>query len=150
MALSNDKERICIIGSGNWGSAIATVVGRNALRLPFCHDEVRMWVFEEQVLFNGETENLSDVINRQHENVKYLPGVKIPSNVRAIPDLADAVNNATVLIFVLPHQFLPKLLPAIRANVNPSRCVGISLIKGLDFDQNTKLPVLISKTIEKE
>lgn len=150
-AVTNDKERICIIGSGNWGSAIATVVGRNALRLPFCHNEVRMWVFEEQVLLKGEkeTSNLSDAINSLHENVKYLPGVKIPSNVRAIPDLADAVRNATVLIFVLPHQFLPKLLPTIRANVNPARCYGISLIKGLDFDTNTKLPVLISKTIEK-
>ncbi len=77
MALTNDKERICIIGSGNWGSAIATVLGRNALRLPFCHNEVRMWVFEEQVLLKGEKEpsKLSDVINSLHENVKYLPGV---------------------------------------------------------------------------
>ncbi|KAL7449937.1 hypothetical protein ACHAWC_001946 [Mediolabrus comicus] len=150
-AVTNDKERICIIGSGNWGSAISTVVGRNARRLAFCHNEVRMWVFEEQVLLKGEKEpsNLSDVINSLHENVKYLPGVMIPGNVRAIPDLADAVREATVLIFVLPHQFLPKLLPTIRANVNPARCYGISLIKGLDFDTNTKLPVLISKTIEK-
>jgi len=146
-----EKETICIIGSGNWGSAIATVVGRNAHRLPFCHDEVRMWVFEEEVTLQPEnkTAKLSDVINEQHENVKYLPGVTIPNNVRAVPDLAEAVRDATVLIFVLPHQFLPKLLPTIRANVNPTRCYGVSLIKGLDFDTNTKLPVLISKSIEK-
>ncbi len=36
-----------------------------------------MWVFEEIV--NGE--KLSETINTKHENVKYLPGVKLPDNV---------------------------------------------------------------------
>lgn len=36
-----------------------------------------MWVFEEMV--NGQ--KLSDIINQRHENVKYLPGIKLPSNV---------------------------------------------------------------------
>ena len=144
-----EKEQICIIGSGNWGSAIATVVGRNAHRLSFCQDEVRMWVFEEEVQINKQIAKLSNVINEHHENIKYLPGVKLPENVRAVPNLEEAVRDATVLIFVLPHQFLPKLLPTIRANVNPTRCHGVSLIKGLDFDNDAKLPVLISKSIEK-
>ena len=110
-----------------------------------------MWVFEEDVQINNnhhQTAKLSNVINEQHENIKYLPGVKLPENVKAIPNLEEAVRDATVLIFVLPHQFLPKLLPTIRAHVNPTRCHGISLIKGLDFDADTKLPVLISKSIE--
>ena len=145
-----EKEQVCIIGSGNWGSAIATVVGRNANRLAFCNNEVRMWVFEEEVtLENNKTAKLSNVINEQHENIKYLPGVKLPENVRAVPSLEEAARDATVLIFVLPHQFLPKLLPTIRASINPNRCYGVSLIKGLDFDATTKLPVLISRSIEK-
>ena len=36
-----------------------------------------MWVFEEQV--NGR--NLTEIINQDHENVKYLPGMKLPENV---------------------------------------------------------------------
>lgn len=36
-----------------------------------------MWVFEE--LVNGQ--KLSEIINTQHENVKYLPGKKLPKNV---------------------------------------------------------------------
>ena len=151
--MTTDKEKICIIGSGNWGSAIATVLGRNAANLPFCNDRVNMWVFEEQVTVPGSsnnvTANLSDVINTHHENVKYLPGAKLPSNVYAIPDLKEACTNATLLVFVLPHQFLPRLLPTIRAHVHPTRCRGVSLIKGLDFDKETKLPVLISKSIER-
>mmetsp|Transcript_37645 Transcript_37645/g.80369 ORF Transcript_37645/g.80369 Transcript_37645/m.80369 type:complete len:439 (+) Transcript_37645:86-1402(+) len=146
--MTPEKEQICIIGSGNWGSAIATVLGRNAARLPFCNDEVRMWVFEETVSLDDTDMKLSEVINTHHENIKYLPGIKLPPNVLAIPDLKEACKNATLLIFVLPHQFLPKLLPIIRENAHGSSR-GVSLIKGLDFHTETKLPALISKSIEK-
>lgn len=63
------KEKVCIIGSGNWGSAIAKIVGRNVLGRDQFDDEVTMWVFQEQV----DGKNLTDIINTEHENVKYLP-----------------------------------------------------------------------------
>ena len=39
--------------------------------------EILMWVFEEDI--NGR--KLTEIINNDHENVKYLPGQKIPDNV---------------------------------------------------------------------
>merc|ERR1712125_8963 len=80
------------------------------------------------------------------ENVKYLPNIRLPTNVVAVPDLAEACKDATLLIFVLPHQFLPKLLPTIRSSSHPS-CRGVSLIKGIDFCEETGQPILISKGI---
>jgi len=41
------KERITVIGSGNWGSVAARIAAQNALRNDDFEDEVRMWVFEE-------------------------------------------------------------------------------------------------------
>lgn len=123
-------DKVCIIGSGNWGSAIATIVGRNCERLPFYQTQVNMWVFEETVQVEGEPRKLTEVINTTHENVKYLPGIKLPTNVLAVADLATACKDATLLIFVLPHQFLPRLLPTIREASHPS-CRGVSLIKGI-------------------
>ena len=120
-------DKVVIIGSGNWGSAIATIVGKNCARLSSYETRVNMWVFEELI----ENEKLTDIINTRHENVKYLPNIRLPTNIVAVPDLAEACRDATVLIFVLPHQFLPKLLPTIRAVVHPTQCRGISLIKGL-------------------
>ena len=135
-------DRVCIVGSGNWGSAIATIVGRNCRRLPFVEDRVSMWVFEEMVQLpppgdNGQQQQqqqqqlLSELINERHENVKYLPGIALPETVVAVPDLATACRNATLLLFVLPHQFLPRLLPIIRTAMHPTRCRAVSLIKGL-------------------
>mmetsp|Transcript_16795 Transcript_16795/g.41977 ORF Transcript_16795/g.41977 Transcript_16795/m.41977 type:complete len:403 (-) Transcript_16795:471-1679(-) len=139
-------DKVCIIGSGNWGSAIATIVGRNCERLPFYQSQVNMWVFEEMVEVEGEQRKLTEVINETNENVKYLPGIKLPTNVLAESDLATACKDATLLIFVLPHQFLPRLLPTIRRASHPS-CRGVSLIKGIDFDETTGSPVLISRGI---
>ncbi|KAL7560719.1 hypothetical protein ACA910_020999 [Epithemia clementina (nom. ined.)] len=156
-------DKVCIIGSGNWGSAISILVGRNCQRWNniLFEERVNMWVYDEEVTLpeddshrkNGEITTapcrklLSQVINERHENVKYLPGVRLPSNVVAVPDLAEACRGATLLIFVLPHQFLPKLLPIIRQSVQVEHCRGVSLIKGLDFDKDSKLPVLISRSI---
>mmetsp|Transcript_18107 Transcript_18107/g.17477 ORF Transcript_18107/g.17477 Transcript_18107/m.17477 type:complete len:378 (-) Transcript_18107:531-1664(-) len=139
-------ERVCIIGSGNWGSAISTLVGRNCDILSNCESRVNMWVFEEMVSVDDEDMKLTDIINTRHENIKYLPGVALPENLIAVPDLATACQGATLLIFVLPHQFLPRLLPTIRQAAHPS-CRGVSLIKGLDFNAATRRPVLISQTI---
>jgi glycerol-3-phosphate dehydrogenase (NAD+) len=128
--------RVCVIGSGNWGSAMATLIGGNCARLPFCESTVRMWVHEEDVtLPDGRVDKLTNVINEQHENVKYLPGVALPPNVVAVPALATACAGATLLIFVLPHQFLPNLLPTIRAHMGLG-CRGVSLIKGLGRSTN--------------
>jgi glycerol-3-phosphate dehydrogenase (NAD+) len=141
-----ELERVCIIGSGNWGSAIAKIIGTNCRRLPFCERRVNMWVYEELVLEDGIEQNLSEVINTKHENVKYLPGVQLPDNVVAITDLERACQGASLLIFVLPHQFLSKLLPTIKKSALLS-CRGVSLIKALNFDTDSKLPILISQSI---
>lgn len=38
---------------------------------------VNMWVYEEVI----DGRKLTEIINTEHENVKYLPGHKLPSNV---------------------------------------------------------------------
>ena len=43
-------DKVCIVGSGNWGSAIATIIGRNTRKLPHLFEsQVNMWVYEEMV-----------------------------------------------------------------------------------------------------
>ena len=146
MEKHRELERVCIIGSGNWGSAIAKIVGNNCNRLEFCERRVNMWVYEELIEVDGVEQKLTDIINSKHENVKYLPGIQLPDNVVAMADLELACQGATLLIFVLPHQFLPKLLPTIKRSVHPSSR-GVSLIKGLDFDEVTQRPILMSQSI---
>ena len=64
----------------NRGSAIARIVGGNVKEQPGFDHEVKMWVFEEMV----DGKKLTEIINDTHENVKYLPGFKIPENVVSV------------------------------------------------------------------
>ncbi|KAK6466874.1 glycerol-3-phosphate dehydrogenase [Huso huso] len=120
-------KKVCIVGSGNWGSAIAKIVGVNAVVLDKFDKTVRMWVFEEMV--NGR--KLTEIINTDHENVKYLPGHKLPPNVVAVPDVVDAAKDADILVFVIPHQFIGRLCDTLKDSVKKD-AIGISLIKGVD------------------
>lgn len=61
----------------NRGSAIAKIIGVNVLQHGYFDSEVRMYVYEEIV----DGQKLSEIINTKHENVKYLPGHKLPENV---------------------------------------------------------------------
>ncbi|KAG2217468.1 hypothetical protein INT45_011904 [Circinella minor] len=124
------KERVCLIGSGNWGSVVCKIIGQNVLKHSNQFEpEVRLWVFEE--LFNGE--KLTTLINREQENPKYLPGHKLGPNIKATPDLLEACQDATVLVFVLPHQFVPSVCDKMTGHI-ASNAKAISLIKGLEIN----------------
>lgn len=140
------KKRVTIVGSGNWGTVIAAMVAKNLDRLHEDYEsELKMWVFEEEV--NGR--KLTEIINTEHENPKYLPGISLPRNVLACPDLLESCNDADVLVFVVPHQFLPGVLKQIKDNGRlPKHATGISLIKGLTITPEG--PALLSDMIQKE
>jgi glycerol-3-phosphate dehydrogenase (NAD+) len=139
--MATKPEKVCLKGSGNWGSAIARIIGTTSASLPSTFEAtVPMWTHQETV--DGRL--ITELINETHENKKYLPGVSLPKNVVAEADLATAVAGASLLVFVVPHQFLPSLLPTCRAHMAPN-ARAISLIKGIDFEDSSIQ--LISKTI---
>lgn len=138
--LATEPFKVTIIGSGNWGTTAAKLVAENTRLSDHFVTDVNMWVYEEEV----DGRKLTEIINTEHENVKYLPGIKIPENVIAEPDLATACKGSHILVFVVPHQFLNKLLPVIKKSMDPN-AFAISLIKGIDFDK--KGMVLLSDII---
>ncbi|XP_078538552.1 glycerol-3-phosphate dehydrogenase [NAD(+)], cytoplasmic-like isoform X2 [Lissotriton helveticus] len=109
------------------GSAIAKIIGGNVRKSNRFNPIVNLWVFEE--LINGR--KLTEIINEDHENVKYLPGHKLPKNVVAVPDVVEAATGADILVFVLPHQFIGRVCGQLVGHVK-SGAFGISLIKGVD------------------
>lgn len=136
-------KRVAIIGSGNWGSAIARIVGENILKFGKQFDGVvKMYVYEEMV----EGRKLTEIINTEHENVKYLKGFKLPSNVVAVPDVVETAQDADILIFVIPHKFVPGICKPLVGKLKPG-AFGISLIKGFGEGPDGKF-VLISSQIQ--
>lgn len=136
-------KKVAIIGSGNWGSAIARIVGENVANFSKQFDQVvKMYVYEELI----EGRKLTEIINEEHENVKYLKGFKLPKNVVAIPDVVEAAKDADILIFVIPHTFVPGICKPLAGKLKPG-AYGISLIKGFGEGPNGKF-ILISSQIQ--
>ncbi|KAL3989574.1 NAD-dependent glycerol-3-phosphate dehydrogenase C-terminus family protein [Acanthocheilonema viteae] len=77
--------KITLIGSGSWGSTIALIIGRNAEKYRNDFDpKIRMWVHEEVI----NEKKLTEIINTQHENVKYLP---VSEKIRELLNIDTAV-----------------------------------------------------------
>jgi glycerol-3-phosphate dehydrogenase (NAD+) len=150
------KHKVTVVGSGNWfvlhinrssiltcfrGSTIAKICAENTKAHPdIFEEEVQMWVHEEEVEIPksskhfGEVsgpQKLTDLINKFHENVKYLPGIDLPKNVIANPSVETAVEGASILVFNLPHQFIGKTSQQMRGHILPY-ARGISCIKGVN------------------
>ncbi|XP_003370645.1 hypothetical protein Tsp_09859 [Trichinella spiralis] len=87
LAVFGDNDIICtncllfpmvVYVASDKGSALSVIVGESVERKKHLFDtSVKLWLLREEV--NGE--DLADLINRQHENVKYLPGIQLPKNI---------------------------------------------------------------------
>ncbi|KAF2099161.1 glycerol-3-phosphate dehydrogenase [Rhizodiscina lignyota] len=145
---AHKKHKVTVVGSGNWGSTIAKVIAENTTANPdLFEEEVQMWVYEEEVKIPKKSRHfhpgvgsldvphkLSALINEIHENVKYLPDISLPHNVVANPSLEDSVKDATILIFNMPHQFIPNIAKQIKGKIIPY-ARGISCIKGIEVSE---------------
>ncbi|EDO37395.1 predicted protein [Nematostella vectensis] len=137
------RKRVAIIGSGNWGSVIARIVGQNVKE----HNDVffegvEMYTYEELV----DGVKLTEIINTKHMNVKYLPDFLIPENIHANPDVVECVKDADILVFVVPHQFVRRVCEMMKNFLKPN-VIAISLIKGLD---HTKTGLTLVSNVIKE
>jgi glycerol-3-phosphate dehydrogenase (NAD+) len=140
------------------GSTIAKIVAENTKEHPeLFEEEVQMWVFEEEFTVpkdskhyneaSNKPEKLTTLINKHHENIKYLPGVQLPNNVIANPSVVDAVAGASILVFNLPHQFIGKVSEQMRGHILPY-ARGISCVKGVKVSDDGIS--LFSESIGKE
>jgi glycerol-3-phosphate dehydrogenase (NAD+) len=125
------------------GSTIAKIVAENTKEHPdVFEEEVQMWVYEEEVTIAKDSkyydpklestpQKLTHIINTHHENVKYLPNIKLPSNLVGNPSVEDAVKGSSILIFNLPHQFIGRISKQLDGKILPF-ARGISCIKGVE------------------
>lgn len=123
--------KITIIGSGNFGTAIARRIALNieeqyklSLNKTNNHNdgsssngnndsyEVKMWIHDE--IINGKL--LSSIINNDRINIKYLPNVILPPSIKVYSDLIEATYDADILIFVVSKKYLRDILKAMKGN----------------------------------
>jgi glycerol-3-phosphate dehydrogenase (NAD(P)+) len=92
---------VAVLGAGAWGTAIA---GHLAARAAVGAD-VTLWARDAAQ---------ADAIERARENVRYLPGIALPTGVRVTADLTTA-SRADLLLAAVPVAALPGLARSLAA-----------------------------------
>ncbi|GMI03961.1 hypothetical protein TrRE_jg11597 [Triparma retinervis] len=148
-------DKIAVIGSGSFGTAAAITIARNAAKYDFAESEVKVFVHDEDIVVGDgvitypHTAKLSRIMNDKKVNVKYLPNIDLPDNITAVPSMLAACVDATLVIFVMPFQFLKPVLPTIKKVISKEpHARGVSLIKEVHFDKETLKVNLVSTQIE--
>ena len=89
-----DSLNIAVLGAGSWGTALAALMARHG-------HAVTLW---------GRDAKVAAAIDQQHENTRYLPGIPLPDNLRATTDLATSLQDADLVLVVVPsHAFTETL-----------------------------------------
>ncbi|MEP6907327.1 MAG: NAD(P)H-dependent glycerol-3-phosphate dehydrogenase [Pseudoxanthomonas sp.] len=89
-----ESLKIAVLGAGSWGTALAALMARHG-------HSVVLWGRDAQAV---------QVIDRDHENVRYLPGIALPDTLRATTDLVVALEGADLVLVVVPsHAFTETL-----------------------------------------
>jgi glycerol-3-phosphate dehydrogenase (NAD(P)+) len=109
--------KICILGEGAWGTAIATLLAHNG-------NIVHLWCVSEEV---------ADEINRTRINNRYLPGVYLSENILAYSDMQEAIGDAIWIFEAIPVYYLRSILVKARYFFN-DRQIWVMLSKGIEQD----------------
>jgi glycerol-3-phosphate dehydrogenase (NAD(P)+) len=107
--------RVAVVGGGAWGTALAS----HAARLD--HD-VAMWAIEADV---------AEAVVARHENTTYLPGVALPSRLRASTDAAAVVGDAELVVLVPPSEHLRSVAKRIAPAMRPGVLIAVAT-KGIE------------------
>ncbi|ORD93464.1 GPDA1 [Enterospora canceri] len=141
-------KRVAIIGCGNWGATVANLIA-NGLDESVFGDEILMYTHETMVEYKNKKRKLSELINHEHVNPKYLPGIEVNKRIRAVVDFTD-LTHISIMIVCLPHQYLNALknIDFIRNGINKDELMVINLSKGLVTDESG-LPITPSEYISR-
>lgn len=135
------SKKISIIGNGNWGTAIGRLLANNTIESSIFEKDVRMWGCSEE--FEGRV--LNDIINSDSINPKYLPGIHLPENLKAVDDIRT-LGDSDVLVFALPHQYIEAIEPL--KGLVKNNCIGVSLTKGFIDAEDGDID-LVSRSIHR-
>lgn len=114
--MSKKNNKIAVFGGGLWGTVLAQHLSRGADR--------PVWLWE----YFAEAANAL-AASRRHP---HIPDFRLADGVRVTSTLAEAVEDAEVLLFVLPSQFIRRAAAGVRG-LRPRRDAAVvNASKGIE------------------
>lgn len=123
-------SRLCILGAGSWGTALAIALASR-------FESVRMWA--RRPAHAAE-------IAETRENRCYLPGMQLPENVEVSSDVAGSLEDAGIVLSVVPSQYARELLTQLTPHLS-DRAKLVSATKGLEQHTLLRMSQVIAEVL---
>ncbi|MFP5354169.1 MAG: NAD(P)H-dependent glycerol-3-phosphate dehydrogenase [Gemmatimonadota bacterium] len=107
--------RCAVVGGGAWGSALAHLLAQGG-------HGVHLWARETDVV---------DHVNVSHANPRFLPGAMLDPSIRATSDMAEALRDAELVVYVAPSHVLREVVRSGRTLVSP-KAIAVVATKGIE------------------
>src|SRR5947208_5769029 len=107
--------RIAVLGAGSWGTALAILLADGG-------HEVTLW---------GRDARAVEELAARRENVRYLPGRRLPDAVEVSADIDLTVAGRSLLVLALPSASVRAMADAAAPSVAPGTTV-VCASKGLE------------------
>ena len=127
------EHKICVLGSGAWGTAIADMLARKGC-------EVKIY---------GVCENEIDEINNFGTNARYFgEKFKIASGVEASLNLDYCIKNANAAVFAVPSFAIKETAEKIADKIS-EKTIIVNVAKGFDGETKEPLSRIIKESLPK-
>ena len=132
MVIGNTKDvKITVIGAGSWGTTLANLLACKGYK-------VKIWAHEEIT---------RDNINKKHENIQYLKGVRLSENLSSSCDLSEIVPEADLLVSAVPSSFVRDTAKKLAGHIKSGKeYMLVTVSKGLEYESFK----LMSEVIKEE
>jgi len=107
-------RKVSIIGDGGWGTTLAIHLSRKKYPV---------------MLWGAFPANIAQIAQKR-ENKKFLPGYKIPSQVRLTSDIDEAIEFGDLVVLSVPSEYLTGTLKKIQETSYKGK-VFVSVVKGV-------------------
>jgi glycerol-3-phosphate dehydrogenase (NAD(P)+) len=119
-------DKTAILGAGAWGTALASLWGKNGRQISLWSHNAARIVRMEQTRENGD----------------YLPGVKLPRSVEVTSKLSDCAG-ADLIVFVTPSTALRDIAIRLREFIANPRAVFLSCTKGVEHMTGMRMSQIV-------
>jgi glycerol-3-phosphate dehydrogenase (NAD(P)+) len=109
------EQRIGVLGGGSWGTALAVLLASKNM-------DVDIWL-------RDKTQLTQIILDR--ENKKYLPNIKLPSNIDLMDDVEKALYKKDVILLSIPTHGVRETLKHIKPFVKQNQIL-VNVAKGIE------------------
>ena len=121
---------ITVLGAGSWALGISILLNDNG-------HNVTVWsALPEEIR----------LLSENHENPKYLPGIKIPEDIQLTENLCDAVSKAEVLVLAVASKFTRETAKKLKGLI-PDGTVILNVAKGIESGSLRTLSEIIKEEL---